>query len=93
MQKLLQFFCTKSCKIENNVLSLHQVNGILRLNDYGIRYYMCLAYAYFGGTFPYGTLRGIKEGKIFKREGFPLCLWDFVGTMRGDDISLARNLI
>ena len=77
-------FCTKSCKIENNVLSLHQVNGILRLNDYGIRYYLCLDDGYFGGTFPYDTLRGIEEGKIFKREGFPLYLWDFVGTMRGD---------
>ena len=80
----MQFFCTKSCKIENNVLSLHQVNGILRLNDYGMHYYRCLDDAYFGGTFPYDTLRGIKEGKIFKREGFPLYLWDFVGTMRGD---------
>lgn len=86
MQKLLQFFYTKSCKIENNVLSLYQVNGILKVNayDYSIRYYLCLDYAYFGGTFPYGTLRGIKEGKVFKREGFPLYLWDFVGTMRGD---------
>lgn len=58
-----------------------------------MHYYRCLVDAYLGGTFPYGTLRGIKEGKIFKREGFPLYLWDFVGTMRGDDVSLARNLI
>ena len=84
MQKLLQFFCTKSCKIENNVLSLYQVNGILKVNDYGMHYYRCLVDAYLGGTFPYDTLRGIKEGKIFKLEGFHLYLLGFVGTMRGD---------
>ena len=68
------------------MLSLYQVNGILKVNDYdySIRYYRCLDYAYFGGTFPYDTLRGIEEGKIFKWEGFPLYLWNFVGTMRGD---------
>ena len=69
------------------MLSLYQVNGILKVNDYGISYYWyswCLDYAYFGGTFPYDTLRGIKEGKIFKREGFPLYLSDFDRTMRGD---------
>ena len=49
-----------------------------------MHYYRCLDVAYLGGTFPYDTLRGIKEGKIFKREGFPLYFWDFVGTMRGD---------
>ena len=87
MQKLLQFFCTNACKIENNVLSLYQVNGVLKLNEYVKSYYRysrCLDDAYLGGTFPFGTLRGIKEGKIFKREGFPLYLWNFVGTMRGD---------
>ena len=68
------------------MLSLYQVNGILKVNDYGRRYYHYyrLVCAYFGGTFPYDTLRGIKEGKIFKREGFPLYLWDFDRTMRGD---------
>ena len=69
------------------MLSLYQVNGILKVNDYGISYYWyswCLDDGYFGGTYPYDTLRGIKEGKIFKLDGFPLYLLGFVGTMRGD---------
>ena len=87
VQKKCKNFCTNACKIENNVLSLYQVNGVLKLNEYVKSYYRysrCLDDAYLGGTFPFGTLRGIKEGKIFKREGFPLYLWNFVGTMRGD---------
>lgn len=63
VQKKCKNFCTKACKIENNVLSLHQVNGILKVNDYGMRYYRCLDDAYLGITFPYDTLRGIKERK------------------------------
>ena len=69
------------------MLSLYQVDGILKVNKYVKSYYRysrCLDDAYFGGTFPYDTLRGIKEGKIFKWEGFPLYLRNFVGTMRGD---------
>ena len=84
MQNNCKKFCTNACIIEINVLSLHQVNEILKVNDYGMRYSRRLDDAYLGGTFPFGTLRGIKEGQIFKREGFPLYLWNFVGTMRGD---------
>lgn len=78
MQNNCKNFCTNACIIEVNVLSLHQVNEILKVNDYGMRYYRYLDDAYFCGTFPYGTLRGIKEGKIFKLDGFPLYLLGFV---------------
>lgn len=49
-----------------------------------MHYYRCLDDAYFCIAFPYDTLRGIKEGKIFKLDGFHLYLLGFVGTMRGD---------